>query len=197
MDLPLESGEVSTGGGAAAAALAAPINFSAASRGAADQQDASSGVTAPQSTIRGAASSNSTNKVLATDHEMSMITLAISTQKQFLTIIKEAQGPSEYRPCLKEFMRVTEISLRKLERVQSRETKQKEAAAARRRSTEASADYKQACAKAQEARARIDDAEDEAQRLEQECATLMDTSSRDSSPESASSKRSRSTPRKS
>jgi hypothetical protein len=128
---------------------------------------------------------------------MSVITLAVSTQNQFLTIIKEAQGPSEYRPCLKEFMRATEINLRKLERGQIRETKQKEAAAARRRSTEAAADYKQAASKLQEARARIDNANEEAERLEQECATMKDTSSREASPESASSKRSRSTPRKS
>ena len=170
------------------------MGSSAASEGLADPQHASRGVASFQGTMGGAATPEPASELPSTDREERVIALAIKTQKQFLIAIRQAQGAHEYTPCLNEFMIATKTNLAKLERGGIRERKQKQAALARRRSLDANVEYEHAKFQAQEAKARIDAAEEEARRLEQECAAMSDRSSREASPESASSVRSRSTP---
>jgi hypothetical protein len=201
--------------GTAAVALPASIDFSAATGGLADLQHASIGVAPSQSTIGGAATSQgtiegvgtsqatigaaATPKPTLTDREFQVIAPAIETQKQFLARIRQSQGSSEYSPSLNEFMnefmRATETNYERLERKAKRAKKQKEATSARRRSADAELQYQQATVQATEAKACIDAAKEEAQRIEQELVAMGDVSSRDLSSEPASSVRSRSSPR--
>jgi tRNA U34 5-carboxymethylaminomethyl modifying GTPase MnmE/TrmE len=117
-----------------------------------------------------------------------IIALAIATHRQFLEKTRQQAGAPEYRPYLREFISATETNIETLERKVKeeaerklkREARRNEATLARRRSIEATQ-------RAQEAIAHSNAAQEEAQRLMQEYEAMSDRSSREASPESASS----------